>query len=138
MVSEYINSIEAYINAVDKALKKNKIIETKGFTFKRYVTFNNKHIPLGKMIIDNINSKIFIYETFYNNFGLLCRPDITVITFKDLVSCELQYSNSIMCIKIDSNSKDYYFPLEIDFCSVLDCDIMRNIYCTLNKIIKNK
>lgn len=139
MVPEFVKSIEIFISNVNKKLKDNNIKETISFPFKRTVIFNGKQVPLGMVIIDYENLKVFIYETFCNaKDTLICIPDIYIIKFKDLLNCTFEDRRYDTDLKIEINNKNCSF-IKLSFSSVIDEQTMKNIYTSINNIIsKNR
>ncbi len=136
MVPEYINSIISFLDKISYCLNKYSIIPSKTFEFKRYFIFNGEKIPLGKIIIDEVNSKIFIYESFYRD-GTICSPDITVIDFKNLKQCKLVLEDFNTCLLIDGiDNEENYLPISITFESIGSMTLLFSIYTSINKLVR--
>ena len=150
-------SIIKFTNSINKAFNKNHINTKNEITFNRYIKFQNQIIPLGKIIIDNENYKIFFYETFFQaKEKTLCLPDIRCFNFNQLAKCELYNNNETISIKelnelfinnkINFNNitmtiktKDYDFlQIDLKLSSINDFETFKNIYNSLKNAIKTK
>lgn len=152
-----LKSIIIFIKDVNTELTKNDIKETRAIPFGKHIHFKGKAIPLGKVIIDDENSKILIYETFKRkDDGTICRPDVNVLEFKDLQRCKLMYEYELiqekelfyimfndvidwksLSIEISSKKEDFY-PFRLDLNSVGKYETLIDIYKMLNKIVEHQ
>ena len=138
-----------YINYVNIESKKKNITPTRELTFDNAFFFNGKNISIGKIMIDDNHSKIFI-STTYNNDGVISKPDIRCVSMKRLSYCKILCDNKEISIndidklskkelkdvelEIDANVKDY-FPFSIGYKMFGSKTALINVYDTLNEII---
>lgn len=138
-----------YINYVNIQSKKKKIIPTRELTFDNTFYFNGENISIGKIMIDDNHSKIFI-STTYNNDGVISKPDIRCISMKRLSYCKILCDDKEISIndiynlskkelndvelEIDANVKDY-FPFSMGYKMFGSKTAIINVYNALNEII---
>lgn len=138
-----------YINYVNIESKKKNITPTRELTFDNTFFFNGENISIGKIMIDDSHSKIFI-STTYNNDGVISKPDIRCVSMKRLSYCKILCDNKEISIndidklskkelkdvelEIDANVKDY-FPFSIGYKMFGSKTVLINVYDTLNEII---
>lgn len=131
MVDEFVKSIERFNEMVENAIKRNKIIETRSITFRRFVLFDNHRIPLGKIIIDDINQKIMFYETFCSSEDtLICIPTIDIIEFNEIIKCEFNEGK----VLVVTNETDVI----IDYNTTLDSRILMLVFKCFSDIIEER
>ena len=77
---------------VDTELVKHNMKETRAIPFGEYIHFKGNNIPTGKIIIDDENQKLLIYETFFREEeNRVCLPDVFIFEFKNLQKCKIKY-----------------------------------------------
>lgn len=138
-----------YINYVNVESKKKNITPTRELTFDNTFYFNGENISIGKIMIDDNHSKIFI-STTYNNDGIISKPDIRCVSMKRLSYCKILCDDKEISIndidnlskkelkdvklKINANVKDY-FPFSMGYKMFGSKTVLINVYNTLNEII---
>lgn len=142
-------SIIDYINSVHIESKKEKITPTRELSFDNTIYFNGENISLGKIIIDDKHSKIFICTT-YNNNGIICKSDIRCISMKELSYCKILCDYKEISINdIDNLSQDELKGVELEIDANVKGDfpffmeykifgsktVLINVYNTLTEII---
>ena len=153
---EQYKSIKIFLAFLEKALKANDISTREGIAYNRSFKFKNENISLGKVIIDEKNSKIFIYESFiYKEDNCVCKPDIRTFKFNQLTKCDILLEDKVInrdditsnvysreelfnneCI-LNLRVKNYDLsPVEIDLTSVKSVDTFLKIYDVLNEFAK--
>lgn len=142
-------SINNFLDCIEKKLQIAKVTNDREFSFKRVIKYHGKIIPLGKVIFDDKNKQIFIYETFiYQGNKLVCTPDIRNVKYKDIIECNFYANNEAISYSSDLRKRkdiairirvlhNYYDYINLNYFSVKDYDVLENLYFAFNKIIDN-
>lgn len=149
-----LKGVSTFIKDISTELVNHNINETRAISFGKKFYYKGKEISTGKIIIDDENSKILIYETFVKQEErIICRPKIYIIDFKDLKRCKLLYKYEFIkeeelfhimfkdaikwndiCIEISSKKSDFY-PFHFYSDLIGNYEKLIDIYTTLNKIV---
>jgi len=155
-IAEIRKSKKDFVLALKKEMKIYGVSTTKGINFERFTTYKKENIPLGKIIIDEKNKSIFVYETFCQTANKqVCKPDIRYFEIKQLTKCEIvlndtdiskqDFLDNIKNIqelsketyKLRLDIKNYeHTPVCLDLSSINSTKTFITIYDKLQELIK--
>lgn len=147
------SSIDSFITRVNNEIKFNNLNISKEYVFNRFIKYKNMFVPLGKVIFDEVNKKIIIYETFiYKLTKFVCIPDIWCFSYFDVIECDILVNN-VLLYEIENdyilnNKKNAYIRIKLKEChyyiilrfmSINDIDLFVKLYKKMIEVInKNK